>query len=144
MTVTESVGGFTKIPHEHPDIRWMLAKLKANTPAFSHQEFKAPQCWYGYLDAQGSVVAAFGWDGYMDGTIEIRYAIARPTKAGSFMLHALAEAFVRMPNRIVFYAQLRNRRMTKIAEEMGCEPIVVMYQRRRRADEQSRVEPSPQ
>lgn len=142
--LAERVATFTTIPHEHSDLRWMLARLKEHTPEFSHQTFKAPQCWYGYLDAEGAIVAAFGWDGYLDGTIEIRYAVARPSKAGAFMLHALAQAFTRLPTRIVFYSRTKNARMKRIAHEMGCEPIVVMYERRRRADEQSRVEPSPQ
>ena len=121
--------GFGKIEDGNPEVLWMLWKLRENTPAFRHQVFAPPQCWYGYKDALG-VVAAFGWNGYEDGTIEIRYAVARPSKAGSLMLRMLAELFRDgLSNRVVFFSETRNRRMLRIAQTMGCTPIAVLWER---------------
>jgi RimJ/RimL family protein N-acetyltransferase len=107
----------------------MLSRLWQNTPAFRHQEFKPPQSWYGALDAKG-VVAALGFNNYLDGTVEIRYAVARPSRLGSWMLKRLCELIDEaLPGRVIFFVDAKNRRMQRIVEALGATRQAYLYER---------------
>lgn len=144
MIAAEHPLAFAPLDRARPDLLDMLHRLQQNTPAFAHQEFGQPQRWYGVLRGD-RLLAACGWDTYVDGTVEVRYLLCDPSKEGRKLLGALAGLLAKAWEgyRVVFHCQATNTRMRRIVESLGARPIAVLYEWRSQgglSDEQGRRE----
>lgn len=123
---------FGTIPNDNAEVAYLLNRLEQKTPAFRHQRpFSQPKCWYGVTTFSGAVLAAIGFDAYEDGTIHLRYAVARPSRAGSTALGCVMDLMDRANahKRVIFYSQATNRRMAKMAARHGFRAEAIMYER---------------
>lgn len=120
---------FTALDRARPDLLDMLERLRRNTPAFAHQSFGQPQKWYGVVRGE-KLLAAFGWDTHLDGTVEVRYALCDPSREGRKLLGALAGLLAKAWEgyRVVFHCQVTNTRMRRIVESLGARPLAVLYE----------------
>lgn len=117
---------------ERDDLKELLAKLAERSTFCRHLVFNNPQSWYGAVDENDRVLAAYGLEEYRDGTISIPYAVCQPSKRGLLMLRFLAGAIAHAlrRRRIVFYVAVENKRMLGIINNVrGIRPGIIEFER---------------